>query len=151
MFLYAEFHNTRVRHVAFKISNNSASLTGPLHYLGNVGRPHYGIQAALITTAITSSVCPISRENGFGKLKSCPQQKPFAKWRKEVNWIIMTEKSFLSFKDVRLLLLLSRFSCVRLCVTPETAAHQALPSLEFSRQEHWSGLPFPSPMQESEK
>ena len=26
------------------------------------------------------------------------------------------------------------------------AAHQAPPSLEFSRQEHWSGLPFPSPM-----
>ena len=63
----------------------------------------------------------------------------------------MTEKSFLSLKDVRLLLLLSRFSRVQLCVTPETAAHQALPSLEFSRQEHWSGLPFPSPMYESEK
>ena len=30
--------------------------------------------------------------------------------------------------------------------TPETAAHQAPPSLGFSRQEHWSGLPFPSPM-----
>ena len=49
-----------------------------------------------------------------------------------------------------LLLLLSHFSPVRLCVTPETAAHQAPPSLGFSRQEHWSGLPFPSPMQESE-
>ena len=44
-----------------------------------------------------------------------------------------------------LLLLLSRFSRVRLCATPETAAHQTLPSLGFSRQEHWSGLPFPSP------
>ena len=41
-----------------------------------------------------------------------------------------------------LLLLLSRFSRVRLCATPETAAHQAPPSLGFSRQEHWSGLPF---------
>ena len=50
-----------------------------------------------------------------------------------------------------LLLLLSRFSRVRLCATPETAAHQAPPSLGFSRQEHWSGLPFPSPMHESEK
>jgi len=50
-----------------------------------------------------------------------------------------------------LLLLLSRFSHVRLCSTPETAAHQAPPSLGFSRQEHWSGLPFPSPMHESEK
>ena len=49
-----------------------------------------------------------------------------------------------------LLLLLSHFSRVRLCATPETAAHQAPPSLGFSRQEHWSGLPFPSPMHESE-
>ena len=31
------------------------------------------------------------------------------------------------------------------------AAHQAPPSLGFSRQEHWSGLSFPSPMHESEK
>ena len=30
------------------------------------------------------------------------------------------------------------------------AAHEAPPSLGFSRQEHWSGLPFPSPMHESE-
>ena len=50
-----------------------------------------------------------------------------------------------------LLLLLSRFSRVRLCATPETAAHQAPLYLGFSRQEHWSGLPFPSPMRESEK
>ena len=50
-----------------------------------------------------------------------------------------------------LLLLLSRFSRVQLCATPEMAAHQAPPSLGLSRQEHWSGLPFPSPMQESEK
>ena len=45
-----------------------------------------------------------------------------------------------------LLLLLSRFSCVRLCVTPETAAHQAPLSLGFSGQEYWSGLPLPSPI-----
>ena len=43
-------------------------------------------------------------------------------------------------------LMLSRFSRVRLCATPQTAAHQVPPSLGFSRQEHWSGLPFPSPV-----
>ena len=43
-----------------------------------------------------------------------------------------------------LLLLLSRFSRVRLCATPETAAHQAPLALGFSRQEYYSGLPFPS-------
>ena len=48
-------------------------------------------------------------------------------------------------------LLVSHFSHVRLCATPQTAAHQAPPSLGFSRQEHWSGLPFPSPMHESER
>ena len=41
-------------------------------------------------------------------------------------------------------------SCLTLC-TPWTAAHQAPSSLGFSRQEHWSGLPFPSPVHESEK
>ena len=56
------------------------------------------------------------------------------------------------FKDPNFpLLLLSRFSSVQLCATSETAAHQAPPSLGFSRPEHWSGLPFPSPMHESEK
>ena len=47
--------------------------------------------------------------------------------------------------------MLSHFSRVRLCVTPEMAAHQAPLSLGFSRQGHWSGLPFPSPVHESEK
>ena len=50
-----------------------------------------------------------------------------------------------------LLLLLSHFSRVQLCATPWMAAHQAPRSLGFSRQEHWSGLPFPSPMHEREK
>ena len=45
-------------------------------------------------------------------------------------------------KTVSRMLLLSHFSRVRLCATPSPG---------FSRQEHWSGLPFPSPMHESEK
>ena len=49
---------------------------------------------------------------------------------------------FLSFTTPQMELLLSHFSGVRLCATP---------SLGFSRQEHWSGLPFPSPMHKSEK
>ena len=48
------------------------------------------------------------------------------------------------FKMLLLLLLLpSRFSRVRLCATPWTAAYQAPPSMGFSRQEYWSGLPLP--------
>ena len=36
-------------------------------------------------------------------------------------------------------------SRVRLLTTPWTAAYQAPPSMEFSRQEYWSGVPLPSP------
>ena len=36
-------------------------------------------------------------------------------------------------------------SCVRLFATPWTPAYQALPSMGFSRQEYWSGVPSPSP------
>ena len=35
--------------------------------------------------------------------------------------------------------------CVRLFATPWTVAHQASPSMGFSRQEYWSGVPFPPP------
>ena len=44
-----------------------------------------------------------------------------------------------------MLLLLSHFSHVWLFVTPRTVAHQTPLSMVFSRQEYWSGLPFPSP------
>ena len=40
---------------------------------------------------------------------------------------------------------LKSLSRVRLFATPWTVAYQAPPSMEFSRQEYWSGLPFPSP------
>ena len=43
--------------------------------------------------------------------------------------------------------LLSR---VRLLATPWTAAYQAPPSMGFSRQEHWSGLPLPSPARDGQ-
>ena len=48
-------------------------------------------------------------------------------------------------------MMLNHFSHVQLCVTPETAAHQAPQSLGFSRQGHWSVLSFPSPVHESRK
>ena len=71
--------------------------------------------------------------------------------QKKCLYKIIKLYKFILLISVKKLQLLSRVSCVWLCVTPETAAHQAPPSLGFSRQEHWSGLPFPPPMHESEK
>ena len=83
-----------------------------------------------------------------------PNAFPLSHLPKSYHSFKMTLQHFLKlvwfFTSGNLLLLLSRFSPVRLCVTPWTAAHQASPSMGFSRQEHWSGLPFPSPMCESE-
>ena len=73
------------------------------------------------------------------RARGIPSWRLSAILRQEVNWAWT------------FLLLLSRFSRVRLCATSETAAHETSPSLGFSRQEHWSGLPFPFPMHESEK
>ena len=69
----------------------------------------------------------------------------------EIDIVSKSNLQFTIYISLLLLLLLSRFSRVRLCATPQMAAHQAPPSLGFSRQEHWSGLPLPSPMHESEK
>ena len=74
-----------------------------------------------------------------------------------IAWMFLSEHLlFLKDTFLRLLLflnitLLSCFSHVRLCATTQMAAQEAPLSLGFSRQEHWSGLPFPSPMHESEK
>ena len=56
--------------------------------------------------------------------------------------IALTRWSFVG----NMLLLLSHFSHVRLLVTPWAMAHQAPPSMGFSRQEYWSGVPSPSPV-----
>ena len=86
------------------------------------------------------------------KQSKCLVESHTGKNGRKQNRDLNTEVSELSVYTINLmLLLLSRFSRVRLCATPQTAAHQAPPSLGFSRQELWSALPFPSPMHESEK
>ena len=74
-----------------------------------------------------------------------------ARKHKNLNW----HYCFISFescgKTVALKETLSEFlkvkslSCVRLFATPWTVAYQAPRSMGFSRQEYWSGLPFPFP------
>ena len=62
--------------------------------------------------------------------------------------LVFSDVSYqITHQTMLLLLLLSCFSCVRLGGTLRTAAHQAPLSRGFSRQEYWSGLPFPSPRQ----
>ena len=50
-----------------------------------------------------------------------------------------------NFLDMRLKVKVKSLSCVQLFATPWTIAYPAPWSMGFSRQEYWSGLPFPSP------
>ena len=64
---------------------------------------------------------PVMDVTGDGsKVRCCKEQYCIGTWN-------------IRFMLLLLLLLLSHFSCVQLCATP---------SLGFSRQKHWSGLPF---------
>ena len=74
-----------------------------------------------------------------GKIKNLSGFLPFQVIQEE-NRHTVDFHSFLLFLFCACML-----SCVRLCVTPWTAACQAPLSMEFSRQEYWSGLPCPPP------
>ena len=74
----------------------------------------------------------IPRTEEPGRLKSMLSQRAGHNWATE-------HMCTHTFSSVQLL------SRVRLFVTPSTVARQAPLSMEFSRQEYWSGLPFPSP------
>ena len=71
--------------------------------------------------------------------------------KQDERWIEDESTRRLVRELLLLLLLLSHFSHVRLCETPWMAAHQAPPSMGFSRQEYWSGLPLPSPSQRASR
>ena len=97
------------------------------YFNGNFSKIYY-VPSAMISRLNMSHLFLVTREP---RLLNCSNLWEF--------WLSLDT----SFK---VLLLLSHFSRVRLCTTPQTAAHQGPQSLGFSRQEHWSGLSFPSPM-----
>ena len=75
---------------------------------------------------------------------------PFSEWKLLINKL--TVYSFNHFSKVSTVAAAaaSLQSCPTLC-DPIDGSPPGFPSLGFSKQEHWSGLPFPSPMHESEK
>ena len=90
-----------------------------------------------LMTVFTSEVC--GRSVGFKDMYLLDQDRLYQWLSKCDSWVAALTS------PGNLLLLLSGFSCARLLVTPWTVAHQAPPYMGFSRQEYWSGLPFPSP------
>ena len=101
------------------------------------GQFRYQISGSLCVEKVLSVFLPVNSCLSVAMLRVCWSTNE--RWRRTCSVCAW------------LLLLLSHASRVRPCATPWTAAHQAPPSLGVSRQEHWRGVPFPSPTHESEK
>ena len=98
----------------------------------------------LATSDWSSKKQQISRKTSISALLTMP--KPLTVWITR-NWKILKEIGIADHLTCLLRnLYASQEATVRpgLC-NPWTVAHQAPPSMGFSRQEYWSGLPFPSP------
>ena len=89
-------------------------------------------------TAKSLQSCPTLREPTDGSPPGSPV--PGILQARTLEWVAISFSNRWNRKvKVKLL------SCVQLLATPWTTAHQAPPSMGFSRQEYWNGLPFPSP------
>ena len=98
----------------------------PLSHLGNPAAAAKSLQS-----------CPTLCDSVDGSPPGSPV--PGILQARTLEWVAISFSSAWKWKvKVKLL------SCVQLCATPWTVAHQAPPSMGFSRQEYWSGLPLPS-------
>ena len=104
-------------------------------------------------------VSPVFREEVFAaaaaaakSLQSCPTlcdpidgsppgpAVPGILQARTLDWIAISFSNVWKWK-----VKVKSLSCARLLATPWTAAHQAPPSMGFSRQKYWSGVPLPFP------
>ena len=94
----------------------------------------------LAATAKSLQSCPTLRNPRDGSPPGSPV--PGILQARTLEWVAISFSNAWKWK-----LKVKSLSRVRLFATPWTAAYQAPPSMGFSRQEYWSGVPLPSPNQ----
>ena len=111
-------------------------LTNPLHPQRNLSSESHAAAAAAKSLQSCPTLCyPIDGNPPGSPIPRILQART-------LEWVAISFSNAGKWKvKVKLL------SRVQLLVTPWTAAHQAPPSMGFSRQEYWSGVPLPSPQQ----
>ena len=92
----------------------------------------------LLAAAKSLQSCPTLRDPIDGSPLGSPA--PRILQARTLEWVAISFSNAWKWKVKR-----KSLSRVRLLATPWTTAYQALPSMGFSRQEHWSGVPLPSP------
>ena len=103
-------------------------------------KPYFVVLCLSAAAAAESlQLCPTLCEPRDGSLPGSPV--PGILQARTLEWVAISFCNAWQWKvKVKLL------SRARLLATPWTAAYQAPPSMGFSRQEYWSGVPLPSPM-----
>ena len=97
----------------------------------------YIVGSAAAAAAKSLQSCPILCDPIDGSLPGSPV--PAILQARTLEWVAISFSNAWKWK-----VKVKSLSCVRLLATPWTAAHQAPPSMGFSRQEYWSGGPLPS-------
>ena len=97
-----------------------------------------GMLLLLLLLAKSLQSCPILCDPIDGSPPGSPV--PGILQARTVEWVAISFSSAWKWK-----VKVKSFSRVQLLATPWTVAHQAPPSMGFSRQEHWRGVPLPSP------
>jgi len=112
----------------------------PIHFLMDIWWfPVFTHANKIAATAKSLQSCPTLCDPIDGSPPGSPI--PGILQARILEWVAMSFSNVWKWKvKVKLL------SCIRLLATPWTAAYQAPPSMGFSRQEYWSGVPLPSPI-----
>ena len=109
-----------------------------LYQLSYQGRVNIPKSAAAAAAAKSLQSCPTLCDPIDGSPPGFPA--PGILQARTLDWVAISFSNAWKWK-----LKVKSFSCVQLFTTPWTAAYQAPPSMGFSRQEYWSGVPSPSP------
>ena len=103
--------------------------------------PQHAIEAKMVTAAAAAKSlqsCPTLCDPRDGSPSG--STVPGILQARTLEWVAISFSNAWKWK-----VKVKSLSRVRLSATPWTAAHQAPPSMGFSRQEYWSGVPLPSP------
>ena len=108
-----------------------------LIHLHSMERAHAAYVAAAATAAKSLQSCPTLRDPIDGSPPGSPV--PGILQARTLEWVAISFSNACKWK-----VKVKSLSRIRLLATPRAAAHQAPPSMGFSRQEYWSGVPLPS-------
>ena len=101
---------------------------------------YYLLEKLLLLLLLSLQSCPTLCDPIDGSPPGSPV--PGIPQARTLEWVAISFSNVWKWK-----VKVKSLSHVRLLATPWTAAHQAPPSMGFSRQEYWSGVPLPSPLE----